>query len=347
MNHNGSLDMALRLIDCAAEAAADAVKFQTFKAEKVVTAAAPRAAYQIANVGEDGSQIELIRNLQLDESDFYKLAAHAAACNIEFMSTPFDLESLQFLVHEIGIRRLKIPSGEITNIFLLLGAARSKLPLIVSTGMCTLDDIEAALDVLAFGLVQPNVAPSANRIWGASTSAAGRAALMEKVTLLHCTTEYPSPVEDTNLRAMQTMRDKFNLPVGYSDHTSGIAIPVAAAALGATVIEKHFTLDRSLPGPDHPASLEPTELKSMVQFVRKSAAALGRSEKLPAPSELKNIPIARRSLVAARSIRHGETLDLSMLDAKRPGTGLSPMRIFDIVGTKAKRDYAPDEAIES
>lgn len=347
MNHNGSLDMAFRLIDSAAEAGADAVKFQTFKAEKVMTATAPKAAYQIANVGEGGSQIEMIRKLQLDEANFCKLAVHAAASNVEFMSTPFDLDSLQFLVREVGIRRLKIPSGEITNVFLLLGAARSKLPLIVSTGMSTLGDIEAALDVLAFGLVQPDATPSADSVRGASNRPAGRAALMEKVTLLHCTTEYPSPVKDTNLRAMQTMRAKFNLPVGFSDHTSGIAIPVAAAALGATVIEKHFTLDRSLPGPDHSASLEPAELKTMVKFVRNSVAALGRPEKTPAPSELKNIPIVRRSLVAALSIRRGETIDMSMLDAKRPGTGLSPMRVFDIVGTKAKRDYAPDEAIES
>jgi N-acetylneuraminate synthase len=238
VNHNGSPEMAFRLVDAAAAAGADAVKFQTFRAEKVVTAAAPKAAYQAVNTGEDGTQIDMIRKLELGDDTFRRLAAHAAARNIEFMSTPFDLESLRFLAgRDIGLRRLKIPSGEITNALLLLEAARTGMPLIVSTGMSTLDDIEAALGVIAFGLTRRNEAPSLGKCRAAFASPAGQAALRENVRLLHCTTEYPAPLEDVNLHAMATMRERFGLPVGYSDHTKGIAVPIAAAALGAVVIE--------------------------------------------------------------------------------------------------------------
>ncbi len=348
VNHNGSPDMAFQLVDAAAAAGADAVKFQTFRTDKVVTSAAPKAAYQATNTGEGGSQIEMIRKLELGDDVFRRLAAHAATRNIEFMSTPFDLESLRFLAgNDIGLRRLKVPSGEITNALLLLEAARTGLPLIVSTGMSTLDDIEAALAVIAFGLARANEVPSLEKCRAAYASVAGRAALKEKVILLHCTTEYPAPLADVNLRAMATMREQFGLPVGYSDHTQGIAVPIAAAALGAVAIEKHFTLDRALPGPDHRASLEPDELKAMVEGIRAASASLGVPEKAPAPSELPNIPIARRSLVAARAIKKGEVLDAAMIDAKRPGGGISPMLAWSLIGTRAKRDFAKDEALEA
>lgn len=347
VNHNGSLDMALLLVDVAAEAGADAVKFQTFRTEKVVTATAPKAAYQAANTGEGGSQIEMIRKLELGNDAFRRLAAHAAVRGIEFMSTPFDLESLGFLARDLRLRRLKVPSGEITNAILLLEAARTRLPLIVSTGMSNLAEIEAALGVLAFGLTQGGDTPSLAACQAAFASAAGKRALAEKVTLLHCTTEYPAPVRDTNLRAMATMRRRFGLPVGFSDHTQGIAAAIAATALGAVAIEKHFTLDRTLPGPDHRASLEPGELKAMVEGIRTAAGALGSPTKAPTPSETPNIPIARRSLVAARAIKRGEVFDAAMIDAKRPGGGLSPMLAWSLLGTRAKRDFAADEPLEA
>lgn len=348
VNHNGSPDMAFALVDAAAAAGADAVKFQTFRASHVVTAAGTKAAYQVANTGEGGGQMEMIRKLELDNDTFRRLAAHSAARGIEFMSTPFDIESLHFLIGDgIGLRRLKVPSGEITNALLLLEAGRANLPLIVSTGMSTIEEIEEALGVIAFGLVRGNKVPSLAKCRFAFSSNEGQRALKEKVTLLHCTTEYPVPFEDVNLRAMATLRGRFQLPVGFSDHTRGIAVPIAAAALGAIMIEKHFTLDRSLLGPDHKASLEPAELKAMVDGVRATSAALGSSEKKPAPSEIPNMAIARRSLVAARAIKNGEIFDASMIDAKRPAGGLSPMRVWDLVGTPAKRDFAKDEPLEA
>ena len=348
VNHNGSAEMAFRLVDAAAEAGADAVKFQTFRTEKVVTNAAPKAAYQATNTGEGGSQIDMIRKLELGDDVFRRLAAHCAKRGIEFMSTPFDMDSLRFLARrEMRLERLKVPSGEITNAPLMLAAAQTGLPLIVSTGMSTLDEIEAALGVIAFGFTKDGETPSLEKCRAAYASAEGRAALRAKVTLLHCTTEYPAPFGDVNLRAMTTMRERFGLPVGYSDHTQGIAVPIAASALGAVMIEKHFTLDRSLPGPDHRASLEPGELKAMVAGIRAATASLGTPAKAPTPSETPNIPIARRSLVAARPIRKGEVFDADMIDAKRPGGGLSPMLAWSLIGTSAKRDFAEDEMLEA
>jgi N-acetylneuraminate synthase len=346
VNHNGSVDLALRLIDVAADAGADAVKFQTFRSDKVVTAAAPKAQYQSANTGEAGAQLDMIRRLELPHEDFRRLAAHAAGRGIEFMSTPFDIGSLRFLVRDLGMRRLKIPSGEVTNALLLLEAGRAGLPLILSTGMSTLDEVEAALAVIAFGMVRPHDAPALAECRAALASPDGRRALGESLTLLHCTTEYPAPIGDTNLRAMQTLRARFGLPVGFSDHTEGIAADIAAAALGATVIEKHFTLDRTLPGPDHRASLEPAALKAMVEGIRAASCALGSPIKAPTPSEIPNIPIARRSLVAARAIRKGEIFAADMIDAKRPGGGLSPMLAWSLLGTPARRDYGIDEMLD-
>ncbi len=345
VNHNGSLERARALVRAAAEAGADAVKFQTFKAEKVAAATAPKAAYQKEATGAGESQLDMIRKLELPDEAFRTLAADCRAAGIEFMSTPFDLGSLDFLVRETGLARLKIPSGEITNGPFLLAAARVGLPLIVSTGMATMEEIEDALGVLAFGLSGTNEPPG--RATFAQAYAQGRETLTRRVTLLHCTTEYPAPFGEVHLRAMEAMRRHFGVPIGYSDHTPGIAVPVAAAALGAVTIEKHFTMDRTLPGPDHAASLEPGELKDMVRAIRSVEAALGEAIKAPQPSERANMAVARRSLVAARPIRKGERMAPVMLDAKRPGTGISPMRYWELLGTTATRDYAPDEPIET
>ena len=347
VNHNGSFSSARRLIDMAADAGADAVKFQTFKAEKVATRSAPKADYQRATTGEAEDQLAMIRKLELSNQEFRDLAAHADDVGIEFMSTPFDAESADFLARDLGVRRMKIPSGEITNGPLMLAVARLGLPVIVSTGMATLDEIAAALGVIAFGMNAPLEAVPSGAAFGVALEAAmANGDLADRVTLLHCTTEYPAPVEDVHLRAMDAMRERFALPVGYSDHTVGIAVPLAAAALGACVSEKHFTVDRSLPGPDHRASLEPDELAAMVAGIRAVGSALGESRKMRTPSEEKNVPIARRSLVAARDIDKGEELTADSLSAKRPGDGVSPMRYWELLGTTARRSYAADEKVE-
>ncbi|MFN0042819.1 MAG: N-acetylneuraminate synthase [Alphaproteobacteria bacterium] len=344
VNHNGSLERARALVAAAAKAGADAVKFQTFKAEKVAAATAPKAEYQKAATGAGESQLEMIRKLELPDAAFQALAQDAVDLGIEFMSTPFDADSLDFLVRTVGMKRLKIPSGEITNGPFLLAAARAGLPLVVSTGMATMAEIEDALGVIAYGITGAAEPPGAGAF--ARAYAAARDRLASLVTLLHCTTEYPAPYAEVHLRAMDTMRARFGLAVGYSDHTPGIAVPIAAAALGAVAIEKHFTMDRALPGPDHKASLEPGELGEMVRAIRVVEAALGETVKAPQPSERHNMAVARRSVVAARPIKKGEAFAPAMLDAKRPGTGISPMRHWELLGKTAPRDFAPDEAIE-
>jgi N-acetylneuraminate synthase len=349
VNHNGSVEIALQLIDVAAKAGVDAVKFQTFKSEAVVSRHALKAEYQVKNSGKESDQLSMIRKLELSDDDHHLLVGHCKKLNIEFMSTPFDLKSLDFLVDKIGVSRLKIPSGEITNAPLLLAAARSGRPLIVSTGMCTLEDIRAALGVFAYGFTSPALTdhrPKLSDFEKAYRSTEGQKALKEKITLLHCTSEYPAPFADVNLRAMDLMRDEFNLPVGYSDHTKGIAVPVAAVALGATVIEKHFTLDRAMPGPDHIASIEPSELSQMSAEIRQIESALGKRGKVPAPSEIKNMPIARKSLVASRTIRKGEVFTEENLTTKRPGSGISPMHYWEWIGRTADRDYDEDELLQ-
>ena len=320
VNHNGSFDLAKQLIDAAAAAGADAVKFQTFIPEKVMSVYAKKAEYQAAATGGDESQIEMIRKLWLPYEDFERLAAYCVQKGITFLSTPFDIPSLRFLM-TLGLPLIKIPSGEITNLPLLLAAAETGKPVILSTGMSELDEIAFARDTLL-----QNGCP--------------------EVTLLHCNTEYPTPFEDANLRAMHALRERFGGRVGYSDHTLGIAAPLAAAALGAEVIEKHFTLDCSMAGPDHAASLEPDALAAMVQGVREVELALGSGIKTASESEKKNMDIARKSIVAARDIRKGETLTEDNLDVKRPGNGVSPTRWFEVLGTVAVRDFAADELIE-
>ena len=321
VNHNGNLDMALRLVDSAADAGADIVKFQTFKASNIVTADAVRAEYQQKNTGDDESQYAMLRRLELTEEDHHQLLARCRDRGIEFLSTPFDIESVDFLA-SIGVRRWKIPSGEITNYPLIRKIAGMDGHVILSTGMSTPEEIGAALDVLEkFGKNK------------------------EDITLLHCTTEYPAPVSEVNLRAIEEMRELFRVETGYSDHTEGITIPVAAVALGASVIEKHFTLSRDLPGPDHKASLEPAELAAMVSGIRDVEKALGDGHKRVAPSELKNRDIARKSIVAATAIRKGEAFTEKNLTAKRPGTGISPMMWESIVGQTAPKDFEVDEQI--
>lgn len=343
VNHDGSLDDARRMIDVAAEAGADAVKFQTFQAEQLVTGRAAKAAYQARNTGEDGGQMAMLKALEIAHQDHEGLAAHAAARGVRFMSTAFDLDSLAFLA-SLDMPAIKLPSGDLTWGPMLLAAARLNQPLIVSTGMADLDEIRDALSVIAFGLTRPDVPAGKAELAETFASAAGQQRLRERVTLLHCTTEYPAPLKAVNLLAMDVMAQTFGLPVGYSDHTLGTNVAIAAVARGATVIEKHFTLDRSRPGPDHAASLEPAELAAMIAAIRDVEVALGRAVKAPAPEELANRMIARRSLVAARPIAAGELLSLDNLTAKRPAEGVSPMDIWPMLGRPAARAYEADEA---
>lgn len=322
VNHNGDLALARQLINVAAEAGADLVKFQTFSADRLVTTHARKADYQTQTTDAGESQHAMIRRLELTRDMHEALIAHCKTRGIQFFSTGFDPESIDLLV-ELGLSYFKIPSGEIINLPYLRHVGGYGKPVILSTGMATLGEIEAALEVL---------------------EQAGT--LRDRITVLHCNTEYPTPMADVNLRAMLTIRDAFDVAVGYSDHTAGIEVAVAAVALGATIIEKHFTLDRNLPGPDHKASLEPDELKAMVAAIRNIEQALGDGIKRPSVSEAKNKPITRKSLVAACAIRAGEVFSENNLIAKRPGTGLSPMRWDEVLGRQARRDFTVDELIE-
>lgn len=340
VNHNGSEELAFKLVDAAAEAGADVVKFQTFKAQNLVTATAEQAEYQTANIGKKESQLEMLSRLELSYEAHHRLLSYCSDKGIEFLSTAFDSESLDFLVKDLKLRTLKIPSGEITNAPFILEHARTGCDLIVSTGMCDLADIEAALGVIAFGYINATSAtPSREGFQTAYSSPIGQKALKEKVTILHCTSEYPAPLEEVNLKVMDTLTQAFGLPTGYSDHTAGTAIPIAAVAKGATLIEKHFTLDRGMEGPDHKASLETTELVEMVRGIRAVELALGHSLKSPTMSELKNRKIARKSLVSARKIDKGSRISTADISIKRPGTGMPPSRYWSLIGTIASKDY--------
>lgn len=320
VNHNGSIDVAIKMIDAAKEAGADCIKFQTFKAKDLVSGLASKAEYQKKQTKKGESQLSMLQKLELSHEDFSLLDQHCKKQDIIFLSTPFDLRSIEFL-QTLNMKHWKIPSGEITNLPYLIKIAQTHMPVILSTGMSTLVEIDDALKVL--------------REFGSG-----------EVTLLHCTTEYPAPFSEVNLHAMETLRKTFNLDVGYSDHTTGIEIPIAAVALGATVIEKHFTLDREMEGPDHKASLEPDELKSMVSAIRNIEISLGSGEKEPSPSEIKNIPIARKSITASRDIKKGEPFSVDNITTKRPGNGISPMQWFEVLGKVSKRSFQEDEMIE-
>jgi len=347
VNHDGSLAQARALVDAAVAAGADIVKFQTFRADRIATRQVGKAAYQKAGNGAAESQHAMLRRLELDEAAHADLVAYCGKCGIEFLSTPFDLPSVALLTGQHGLHRLKLSSGDLTNGPLLLAAARSGAAIILSTGMSTLGEIEAALGVLAFGMTAPRQLPACEAAFAeAYRSAAGQAALRQGVTLLHCTSEYPAAAETINLRAMATMAEAFGLPVGYSDHSEGIAVAIAAAARGASVIEKHFTLDRTLPGPDHKASLEPGDLAEMVAAIRTVEAALGSSRKAPAAGEVEMRTLARKRLVAARALRRGERFTAETLDCKRADGGVSAMRYWEALGRTADRDYAADEPIE-
>ncbi|NBB78309.1 MAG: N-acetylneuraminate synthase [Verrucomicrobia bacterium] len=322
VNHNGDFDLAKRLVNVAAEAGADLVKFQTFSAKQIATQRAPKAEYQTRTTDHSQSQFNMLQKLELSNEMHHALIAYCQKCGIGFLSTAFDIASLDFLA-SIGPDRFKIPSGEITNLPYLRHVGAFGKPVVLSTGMATLGEIEDAIEALE----------------AAGTPRA-------RITVLHCNTEYPTPMSDVNLRAMCNIQKAFGVSVGYSDHTEGIEVPVAAVALGATIIEKHLTLDRNMPGPDHKASLEPDQFKAMVSAIRNIEQALGDGIKRPSASEAKNKTIARKSLVAARPIRAGEPFTAENVAVKRPGSGLSPMRWDELIGRIASRDFAADELIE-
>lgn len=322
VNHNGSYELAIKMVDEAKRAGADYVKFQTAKPELVISTFAPKAEYQKETTGAAESQLEMCKAIHLPLADYKPLKEYCDKVGIGFMSTPFDLVSIDVL-EPLDMDYYKIPSGEITNLPYLRKIASKHRPVILSTGMCEVEEVEAALQVLELGGVKRS-----------------------DIIVLHCNTEYPTPMDDVNLRAMDDLRRSLGVEVGYSDHTKGIEVPIAAVALGATVIEKHFTLDKTMEGPDHKASLEPDELKAMVDAIRNIEQALGDGHKHVSPSERKNMDIARKSIVAARDIRKGEVLTEENITTKRPGNGISPMRWDSVIGTTAIRDFGYDELIE-
>ena len=319
VNHNGSLKLAKRLVDEAKKAGADIVKFQTAKLESLGSRCAEMAEYQKTNTGKDETQKEMLSKLLLSFEEFTELYEYCRKVEIGFLSTPFDIESIRFLEKIVPV--WKVPSGEITNYPYLLEIARTCKPVIMSTGMSNLKEIDAAVHLLTENGTK-------------------------EITLLHCNTQYPTPYRDVNLKAMETLNKRYCVPVGYSDHTKGIEVPIAAVAMGATIIEKHFTLDRNMEGPDHKASLEPDELKKMIQSIRNIEQAIGDGDKKPSPSEIANKAVARKSIVAKRNIEKGEVFTEDNLTTKRPGTGISPMRWNEIIGTRAVHDFAEEELIE-
>jgi N,N'-diacetyllegionaminate synthase len=322
VNHNGSIELAKKLIDVAAEARADFVKFQTFKAETLVTKTADKAKYQKEITNTDESQFEMIKKLELDRKTHEELIDYCKTKDIQFLSTAFDQDSIELLA-ELNIPLFKIPSGEITNLPYLRHIGKMGKQIIMSTGMSTLDEVHNALNIL--------IESGAEK---------------EQITILHCNTEYPTPMKDVNLKAMLTIKDELGLNIGYSDHTLGVEVPIAAVAMGATVIEKHFTLDRTLPGPDHAASLEPDELNAMVSAIRNIEKAMGNGLKEPSTSEIKNMPTARKSIIAKKSIKKGELFTEENLIVKRPGTGISPMGWDTVIGKAASSDYEMDDLIK-
>jgi len=346
VNHNGDEALAFQLVDAAHQAGADIVKFQTFKAKKLVTEQAKQADYQVANTQKQESQLAMLSRLELSYAAHQQLVKYCESLGIEFLSTAFDSESLDFLVNDLGLTRLKLPSGELTNAPLVLEHARTGCDLIVSTGMATLAEIEMALGVIAFGYTAAeNAVPSMMAFQQAYASNEGKKALKEKVTILHCTTEYPAPMAEINLKAMDTLGKAFDLPAGYSDHSEGITIPIAAVARGAVLIEKHFTLDKNMEGPDHKASLDPDELASMVKAIRQVEVALGSTVKSPTVSEVKNKSVIRKSLVVSQVIRAGESFTADNLTIKRPGNGMSPYQYWEMLERKASRDYQVGDLI--
>ncbi|EPJ46639.1 MAG: N-acetylneuraminate synthase [Osedax symbiont Rs1] len=339
VNHNGQIELAKKLIDVAVSAGADIVKFQTFKTENIVTEKAELADYQRENIGSTDSQFTMLKRLELKYEDHFELLDYCHTKGIEFLSTAFDSESLEFLTEELGLTTLKIPSGEITNGPFLLEHAKKKLNIIMSTGMATLAEIEFALSVLAFGFTNIDDTPSETDLLAAYCSKNGKEALKRYVTILHCTTQYPAPFMDINLNVIPSLLNSFKLNVGYSDHSKGIEISIAAVAKGAVIIEKHFTLSNSMEGPDHKASLEPSQLKAMVTSIRNVEQALGDGIKAPQPSEVKNKIAARKSLVATVDIKIGEVFTKQNLSIMRPGNGMNPSCYWKLINNLSRNAY--------
>ena len=347
VNHNGDERLATEMIDQAKDCGADVVKFQSFKANQLATPIAKLADYQVTNGARQGSQQEMLKELELGFDAQERLAKYCSKRDIEFLSTAFDFESLNFLARDLKLSRLKIGSGELTNAPFLLSHALTGCDLILSTGMATLGEIERALGVLAYGFTNSSTTtPSMVNFEKAYASDIGQASLREKVTILHCTSDYPAPVDEVNLLAMNGMREAFGLPVGYSDHTSGIAISVAAVALGAVCVEKHFTLNQKQAGPDHAASLEPRQLKEMVQSIRDVERAVGNGIKRVMPSEISNRSVARKSLVAVKHINKGDLFSSDNVSVMRPGVGLDPFAYWDLMGKVAGKEFTQGEIIE-
>jgi N-acetylneuraminate synthase len=345
VNHNGDINIAKELIRAASDAGADVVKFQTFKAELLVSKIAKKANYQInADPSSDNSQLSMLKKLELKKEEYIELRDYSQKLNIEFMSTAFDSESLNFLVSELGLKVLKIPSGEITNSPFILEHARSKCNLIISTGMASLEEVENCLRIVAYGFLNDKGFPSESDLLTCLDEA--KDLLRERVTLLHCTTEYPAPIKDVNLNAINTLNKEFGIPSGYSDHTEGINISIAAAAKGACLIEKHFTLDRDMKGPDHKASLEPHDLKDMIDAIRVIEIALGDGIKISQESENINKIAARKSIVAIKDINKTESFNQDNIGIKRPGNGIAPAKYWDYLGKKSQKIYHEGDLID-
>lgn len=344
VNHNGSLDMARALVDAAVYAGADVVKFQTFRADSLASKGAPKADYQKVTTGEAESQYDMLRALELSHEAHEALLTHCRSAGIEFLSTPFDEQSLAYLAGRLGLRRLKIGSGDMNNAPLLLAAAGTDCDIVLSTGMATLEEVGEALGVLAFGFLG-GTGPNRQAFTRALSDPAGRDALRRRVTVLQCTTDYPAAPHTINLRAMDTLASAFGVPIGFSDHSEGTAIAIAAVGRGAVMIEKHLTLDRNLPGPDHRASLEPKEFREMVASIRAAEQALGDGKKEPHDTERANMPVARKSIIASTRIAAGERFTRDNLAIRRPGNGLPPMVWWDLIDAVAVQSYEMDDPI--
>ncbi|WP_375200110.1 N-acetylneuraminate synthase [Bacillus sp. RS11] len=346
VNHNGSLKLAKELVKVAKEAGADAVKFQTFKAENLVTRQAKQADYQVENLGEATTQYDMLKKLELTYEEFIELQLYCQTNQIEFLSTPFDFESIDFLLDELGITTVKISSGELTNAPFIHYIATKGKPIILSTGMTTIEEIHEALAFIAYGFARPQETVVIEQVYAFYKTEEAKEVLRKNVTLLHCTTQYPAPIESINLKAMSEMKKTYQLPIGLSDHSEGVHIPLAAVAMGAKVIEKHFTLDKTLEGPDHVASLDPDELKAMVKGIREVELALGDGIKSPTAIELQNRIPARKSLVAKTSIKAGDVFSMDNLSVKRPGNGIEPSKYWSYIGQTALKSYEKDELID-
>lgn len=345
VNHNGSFFLAKQLVDVAKQAGVDAVKFQTFKVENLVTKSAQQADYQVENIGETTSQYQMLKDLELSFEEFKDLKQYCDEKKIHFLSTPFDFESVDFLVDELNMDIVKIPSGELTNLPFLHYIATKQKKMIISTGMATIEEIHEALSFIAYGLGLPNEDVIYENVQAYYKKESTKQLLEKYVTILHCTTEYPAPFDSINLLAMHDIANKTGLEIGFSDHSQGIAVPIAAVAQGATIIEKHFTLDKTMPGPDHIASLNPNELTEMTLAIRQIEKALGNGQKAPAAVELKNKAVARKSLVALKPIKAGEKFTKENLGVKRPGSGIHPNLYWAYLNQKAKNCYGEDELI--